>query len=218
MPLLVGGNNRRVVLSLDSTGEECAHASSPSRLGGDSSCQVSWEPLDMCSRLSQVDALVLVTPHRSKTLDPGRPGCCCSLVIKSYLTLLRLHGLYSPVSFHRIFQARKPGWVAISSSREASQPRDWTCGSCLAGRSFIIEPPGKPQRGHDWGESITMGHRSLGHWTAEAGWQWQILLVLTQLAHQKRPGSLSAAPLPPPAHLPTHTKGPHGPCQLWGVV
>ena len=35
-------------------------------------------------------------------------------------------------SVHGIFQARMLGWVAISSSRGSSQPRVWTCVSCLA--------------------------------------------------------------------------------------
>ena len=35
-------------------------------------------------------------------------------------------------------------WVAISSSRESSQPRDWTWVSYLAHRFFMAEPPGKP--------------------------------------------------------------------------
>ena len=35
-------------------------------------------------------------------------------------------------------------WVAISSSRESSQPRDQTWVSCLAGGLFATEPPGKP--------------------------------------------------------------------------
>ena len=37
--------------------------------------------------------------------------------------------------------------VAISSSRGSSRPRDWThisCCSCIAGRYFTTEPPGKP--------------------------------------------------------------------------
>ena len=43
-----------------------------------------------------------------------------------------------------IFQARILEWVAISSSRRSSQPRDWTHVSCiLAGRFFTTEPPGK---------------------------------------------------------------------------
>ena len=56
--------------------------------------------------------------------------CACS-VTKSCLTL------YDPEdcsllgsSAHRIFQARTLEWVAISSSREASRPRDQTRVSC----------------------------------------------------------------------------------------
>ena len=39
--------------------------------------------------------------------------------------------------------ARALEWVAISSSRGSSPPRDRTCLSSLAGRFFITEPPGK---------------------------------------------------------------------------
>ena len=39
-------------------------------------------------------------------------------------------------------------WVAISSSRGSSQPRDQTWGPCTAGRFFTTEPPGKPYRGY----------------------------------------------------------------------
>ena len=46
-------------------------------------------------------------------------------------------------SIHGISQARILEWVSISFSRGSSEPRDWTCVSCLAGRSFIIEPQGK---------------------------------------------------------------------------
>ena len=38
-------------------------------------------------------------------------------------------------SVHRILQARME-WVAISFSRGSSQPRNWTCVSCIAGRFF----------------------------------------------------------------------------------
>ena len=37
---------------------------------------------------------------------------------------------------HGIFQARILEWVAISSSRGSSQPRDWTFVSCIAGGFF----------------------------------------------------------------------------------
>ena len=40
-------------------------------------------------------------------------------------------------SVHGILQARIPEWVAISSSRQCSSPRDQTCISCIAGRFFI---------------------------------------------------------------------------------
>ena len=50
-------------------------------------------------------------------------------------------------SVHGMFQARIQEWVAISSSRGSSQPRDEThisCVSCIAGRFFTVEPSGKP--------------------------------------------------------------------------
>jgi len=48
-------------------------------------------------------------------------------------------------SVHGIFQARILEWVAISSSRGSSQPRDRTHVSCIAGRFFTAEPPRKPR-------------------------------------------------------------------------
>ena len=42
-----------------------------------------------------------------------------------------------------ILQARILEWVAISSSRGSSQPRDQIWVSCTAGRFFLSEPPGK---------------------------------------------------------------------------
>ena len=41
-------------------------------------------------------------------------------------------------SVHRILQARILEWVAISFSRESSQPRNWTKVSYIAGRFFTI--------------------------------------------------------------------------------
>ena len=46
-------------------------------------------------------------------------------------------------SVHGIFQARILKWVAISFSRRSSRPRDQTHISCIAGRFFATEPPGK---------------------------------------------------------------------------
>ena len=47
-------------------------------------------------------------------------------------------------SVHGISQERILKWVAISFSRGSSWPRDQTCVSCIAGKSFTTEPPGKP--------------------------------------------------------------------------
>ena len=46
-------------------------------------------------------------------------------------------------SVHWISQARILEWIAISFSREFSGPRDRTCLSCLIGRFFTTEAPGK---------------------------------------------------------------------------
>ena len=61
------------------------------------------------------------------------------VITKSCPILLQTCGLYPPgSSVHGISQARILEWVAISF------PRDRTCVSCLAGRFFTTEPPGKP--------------------------------------------------------------------------
>ena len=50
-------------------------------------------------------------------------------------------------SVRGIFQARVLKWIAISFSRKSSRPRDWTHVSCLTGRFFTTEPPGRPLNG-----------------------------------------------------------------------
>ena len=76
------------------------------------------------------------------------PVCVCT-VIQSCLIL------YNPLdcslpgsSAYGIFEERILEQVAISSSRESSQPKNWTCvswvtESALAGRFFTTEPLGK---------------------------------------------------------------------------
>ena len=72
---------------------------------------------------------------------------CCCLVTQSCPTLCDPMNYSQPdLSVHEISQARLPEWVAISLSKGSSQHRDWTHVSCLAGRFFTTEPPGKPQR------------------------------------------------------------------------
>ena len=44
---------------------------------------------------------------------------------------------------HDVLQDRILEWFAISFSRESSQPRGRSSVSCMAGRFFLTEPPGK---------------------------------------------------------------------------
>ena len=51
----------------------------------------------------------------------------------------------TPWSVHGILQARTMEWIAIPFSRGAFWPRDQSRISCIAGRFFTSEPPGKPK-------------------------------------------------------------------------
>ena len=42
------------------------------------------------------------------------------------------------ISIHGFLYARMLEWIAISFSRELSQPRDRTWVSCIAGRFFMV--------------------------------------------------------------------------------
>ena len=66
-------------------------------------------------------------------------------VAKPCLTLCSHMDCSPPGSSVRgISQARILDWVAMSSCRGSSWPRNWTCVSCTAGRFFATELPGKP--------------------------------------------------------------------------
>ena len=70
--------------------------------------------------------------------------CCCCWVRKSCLTLCNpMNCSPQSASVHGISQARILDWVAISFSRGSSWSRDQTRVSCIAGRFFTTEPPGK---------------------------------------------------------------------------
>ena len=72
-------------------------------------------------------------------------ACESAQLLQSCPTLCDLRDSSLPSSsVHGILQARILKWVAMPSSRESSQPRDWTHISCFAGRFFTPEPPGKP--------------------------------------------------------------------------
>ena len=68
------------------------------------------------------------------------PGTITTLLISydrlscSVVSDLETHGLCSPPGYivHGIITARILEWVAISSSRESSHPRDQTCVSCIS--------------------------------------------------------------------------------------
>ena len=91
---------------------------------------------------------------------PISSACAWSSIAKLCLTLCNPMDCSPPGSFvHGTFQARILEWVAISSSKEPSQPRDWTwvfCIFCIAGikpefpawqaDSLPLEPPRKPQQ------------------------------------------------------------------------
>ena len=88
---------------------------------------------------------------------------CCYLVVQSCLTLCDPMDCSPPgSSVHGISHARILEWVAISSTRRSSQPRDWTCISCLAGRFFFTTgPPRKPSPTSEHFE-IYFSHHLLG--------------------------------------------------------
>ena len=71
----------------------------------------------------------------------------CMLSHFSYVWLFATPLIAPPgSSAHGILQARILEWVTIPFFRGSSQPRDWSrvfWDSCIAGRFFIAEPPGK---------------------------------------------------------------------------
>ena len=98
----------------------------------------TWMSLQKCMVTSSGANL------RSRTF---LPSCVC---VHSHSVTSTLYDPmdWSPPgsSVHGIFQARILEWVAISSSRASSQPRDRTCVSlfpALAGKFFTTVPPGK---------------------------------------------------------------------------
>ena len=81
--------------------------------------------------------------HISLLLVPGH--------LKLLEVILSVLTLCDPVDYslpgssvHGISQTRILEWVAISSSRGSSQPRDQTCISHTVGGFFTTEPSGRP--------------------------------------------------------------------------
>ena len=84
---------------------------------------------------------------------------------------------------HGIFPARIPEWVAVSSSRRSSWPRDQTHG--LAGGILTMEPPGKPCL-----------YRSVFRWDqVHSGWcGWGRPVCSYMIRVQQPPGILKKGP------------------------
>ena len=77
--------------------------------------------------------------------------CLCAQSLQLCPTLCNPMDCSPPgFSVHGILQARTLEWVAMSSSRGSSCPRDQTCISCIACKFFTAEPPGKPSYS-SWG-------------------------------------------------------------------
>ena len=84
---------------------------------------------------------ILRAVQYSQKIKPVRCWESENEVAQSCLTLCNPMDYSLPgFSVHGIFQARIPKWVAISSSRVSSQPRDRTPVSCIAGRSLPSTP------------------------------------------------------------------------------
>ena len=80
-------------------------------------------------------------------------------------------------SVHGISQARILERVAISYSRGSSWPRNQTSISCVAGRFFTTEPPGKPIPGY---QSI---RNSKVKWPDPTLWMNKVTITLALLTH-----------------------------------
>ena len=73
-----------------------------------------------------------------------------------------------------IRQARILEWVAITFSRGSAQPRAWTRVSCIAGRFFTTELPGKP-----WYAVMRSKGLTQQVWAVQTLHLWKKSLVLT---------------------------------------
>ena len=92
-----------------------------------------------------------------------------------------------------ISQARIQEWVAISFSRGSSQPRDQTHVSCIAGRFFTAEPPGKTSF------YLQLPKQAVTLWFPRLCWSLSHA-PLSPDSSSLYPRCLSTLPLSPPFH------------------
>ena len=76
-------------------------------------------------------------------------------------------------SVHGILLARMLEWVAMSSSRVSSQPRDQICVFCIAGRFLTAELPGKSIK-------LSYIHFIIDHPVRWKGWRWWLQWPMEQ--------------------------------------
>ena len=89
-------------------------------------------------------------------------------------------------SVHGILQARLLKWVVVPLfSRGPSWHRDQTQFSCIAGRVFTVEPPGKPYRLYVCIVCIyhikKSFHPSANTWVSSTPWVFWIVLLWTRM-------------------------------------
>ena len=100
-------------------------------------------------------------------------------------------------SLHGISQSRILEWVAVSSSRASSQPRDWTQVSCIVGRFFTIWATREAHPG-PWPCSKTWP------WTQRSSSLWVCMRVCARILC----GFLSRSSLEPTPSLNKQTTAP----------
>ena len=78
-------------------------------------------------------------------------------------------------SVHGMLQPRILEWVATSFSRGSSQPRDWTCISCIGRQILYHSSPGKPSRWVCWATETSSGVICYGMKYRLSSPRWQLV-------------------------------------------
>ena len=116
--------------------EHCSRKSKPSRMRKSPSCShYIFARFSTSATFTVHSDLVIKNPFRCYQV--------LLLVAQSCPTPCDPMGWSPPASVHGILQARIPEWVVLPFSRGASQPRDGTLVSCIAGRFFTVWATGK---------------------------------------------------------------------------
>ena len=144
---------------------------------------------------------------------------CYCLVAKSCPTLCNSKDGSPPgSSVCGISQARIQEWVAISSSRRSSRPRNWTCISCIGRRIFYHWATWEAQRLNRYtymengmfiwntnlsGHTVFLFTIAIPWWWGTAGKVWKYL-PLSQLGWSLLPASSGRRPVKAPKYPTRH--------------